>query len=754
MRRFRYAEKFGVIAILALVPFALVLLFFIVEVNRGVAFANQERIGVAYVRPVHTVLDDLLRLRGSQRAPSAGQVAPMFSRHIKDLDAAEARFGPLLDGETTGDYQLLRSLIGKDPDHFERKSCDQAIRHALALINQISLSSKLVLDPVTESYYSADAFLVQLQRVEVSLQEIRDAANPGGSAVANRQIIGSAVRLQVASEDLDSDLDKMVKSSPKLFVSMDPVRHDLQGVAEQVLSSVESNSPPLTAISDEASRGLEVTTNSFGLGITLLDTLLKDRSEEFAARRWRVVVITVACLLMALYLHLAVYGETVTELDRLTSGIEDLAGGIQTAAFEPGTSRDEIGRVTQVLSAMIETMRQEDHSRRALETQLREAQKMEAIGSLAAGIAHDFNNILHAIKGNLELAMTDIESGHPARLSLTEIEKASIRASEMVQQILSFSRHDLSQRQRVLLPELVGEIFRLLRSGVPTGIEFQTELSSETPAVLADATQLHQVLLNLCNNAWQSLDGRPGSVIVRTCRANLATRIESAGSVIEPGEYALIEVSDTGNGIPVDVQERVFEPFFTTKPRGRGTGLGLSVVLGIVKAHDGLVQLESFVGEGTTIRIYLPPTDVQEPTAAKSVQKSFHESASAGMRVLYVDDDDALVLLVERSLSRQGVAVSAFVNPEDALTAFKADPKAFSMVFTDYNMPSMPGIKFAQKVIAINPDVPVCLTSGFVTAEMATEAKAAGIRELIYKPSSIAALCDALIRHARTTSTG
>ena len=385
--------------------------------------------------------------------------------------------------------------------------------------------------------------------------------------------------------------------------------------------------------------------------------------------------------------------------------------------------------------------------RSQLEAQLRESQKMEALGTLAGGVAHDFNNALAMIIGNAELARQDVGPDHPALVSLQEIGKASRRAKDLVQQILAFGRRQKLERRPTTLALGVVESARLIRATLPAGASLNVDCKADTPAVLADATQVKQILLNLCGNALQAVQGqgRPGVVDVRLDAYHHIHGDEH--SELRTGRYARLTVRDNGVGMDALTRTRIFEPFFTTKPKGKGTGLGLSVVYGIVQAHEASIEVESTPGQGTEFRIYFPAIDdllgvgpTRTPNAAPI--------PGAGRHVLYVDDEEAIIFLMTRLLERQGFRVSGYTNPQAALAAVQANPGQFDLAVTDYSMPGMSGLVLASALREIRPDLPVVLASGFITEELRQKAPAAGVRELIYKPDTVDDLCDAVARFA------
>jgi len=386
-----------------------------------------------------------------------------------------------------------------------------------------------------------------------------------------------------------------------------------------------------------------------------------------------------------------------------------------------------------------------------LEAQLRESQKMEALGTLAGGVAHDFNNALAMIVGNLELARQDVGAGHAALVSLEEIGKASRRAKDLVQQILAFSRRQTIERKPTTLSLVVLESARLLRASLPAKVRLNVDCKADAPAVLADAAQVKQILLNLCSNAAHAVEAeeRPGVLEVRLEACTLG---EARGD-LRPGRYACLTVRDNGPGMDETMRSRIFEPFFTTKPVGQGTGLGLSVVHGIAQAHEASIEVDSTLGEGTTFRVYFPAVDAPvldvlvPPPSATPVQ-------GKGGHILFVDDEQGLVLLMKRLLTRQGFRFSGYDDPREALEAVRANPDQFDLVVTDYNMPHISGLELAQAVKEIRADLPVILASGYITEELRAKAPAAGIRELIYKPNTVDDLCEAIVRYANAQTAG
>jgi CheY-like chemotaxis protein/copper chaperone CopZ len=379
---------------------------------------------------------------------------------------------------------------------------------------------------------------------------------------------------------------------------------------------------------------------------------------------------------------------------------------------------------------------------------------MEAIGTLAGGIAHDFNNILATILGNAELAIEDA-AANPQRVreSIEEILKAGRRGRDVVQQILSFSRRQPTARQAVNLDTVVAECARLLRASFPARVMLDVHCADAVPAALADVTQIQQVLINLATNAMLAMQGGAGRVEIHLDTVVLDAAIVGSQSQLaalnarHPGRIIRLSVRDNGVGMAPEILAKIFEPFFTTRPAGAGTGLGLSVVHGIVQTHEGAITVESTVGKGTTFTVYLPPDpNAAAALSAPAIQTTPLRDEGAGRHILYLDDEEALVFLVKRLLGRRGYRVSGYSNQSEALAALSAAPDSFDMVVTDYNMPGMSGLDVAQEVRALRPGLPVVIATGFIEEDLPRQASLAGVTEVIFKASEVDALCETFVR--------
>ncbi len=385
---------------------------------------------------------------------------------------------------------------------------------------------------------------------------------------------------------------------------------------------------------------------------------------------------------------------------------------------------------------------QDSSQRRQLEEQLRQSQKMEAMGTLAGGIAHDFNNLLFPIIGYAELLGEEFEQGTPSHEFINEILQATERARELVEQILTFGRQTPKSLKPLTLHSIVKEALKLLRASLPAFIEIQQDVGECGP-IMADPTHIHQVMMNLCTNAYHAMRGNGGVLTVELGEVDLAAGDIALISGFPPGPYLRLSVADTGKGMDETIAKRVFEPYFTTKKKGEGTGLGLAVVDGIVKEHHGFIQVESQPGKGSRFTVFFPriAEDASESTPAES------DAVPQGQgHLLLVDDEAPNTRMLAMLLKRLGYAVTPETDSLEALKRFQANPGDFDLMITDMTMPRMTGADLAQKALALRPDLPIILITGFSELIDAEEAARIGIRKYMSKPLSISALAQAIER--------
>ncbi len=383
-----------------------------------------------------------------------------------------------------------------------------------------------------------------------------------------------------------------------------------------------------------------------------------------------------------------------------------------------------------------------------LERDLRQAQKMEAIGTLAGGIAHDFNNILTAIVGHAEIARFTLAQADPVRRNLDQVLNASARAADLVKRILAFSRKAEQRRQPMSIVSVVNEALKLLRPSLPSTIEIRHEisLSPEDGVIFADPTEIHQVIVNLCTNAAHAMRAKGGVLSVTLSDAAVDESLYSQHPDLEAGPYVCLTVSDTGHGIDAAVMERIFDPYFTTKMTGEGTGLGLSVIRGIVGTYGGAITVQSHQGKGTTFNVFLRGMEKQTPTGPEA-----REALCAGAgRILFVDDEAILAELGKDLLESLGYKVVTKTNSLEALETFRADPHGFDLVITDMTMPGLRGEELAREIIALRPGMPIILCTGYSELINETQAREIGICEFVMKPYMAASFANTISQALKT----
>jgi PAS domain S-box-containing protein len=432
--------------------------------------------------------------------------------------------------------------------------------------------------------------------------------------------------------------------------------------------------------------------------------------------------------------------------------VRDATGEHRWTRFRWVTVRDGGGRAVRWAGSLtdIDDRKRAEERRQRLEEKLRRAQKLESIGTLAGGIAHDFNNILAAVLGYGEMVQKDLREGSPQRKHIDAAMSAGMRGKSLVERILAFSRSGMGPRVPVHVQSVVEEALQAIAASLPARVQLVRRLDSGTSGVIGDPTQVHQVVMNLCTNAVHAMkDGGTLDVVLESTR--LTEPFAAAAGTLPVGEYLRLEIADSGSGMTPEVLARIFDPFFTTKEVGVGTGLGLSLVHGIVTDLGGGIVVRSQAGSGSRFIVYLPrQTDV--PRTEEAVTQEVERGD--GQTVLLVDDELALVRLGEETLAEFGYEPIGFASSEAALQAFRADPDRFDVLVSDEAMPGLTGTELAREVRALRPGLPVLLMSGFITPAIADSAREAGVMQLLSKPLAARELTQALATALRRQSDG
>jgi PAS domain S-box-containing protein len=408
--------------------------------------------------------------------------------------------------------------------------------------------------------------------------------------------------------------------------------------------------------------------------------------------------------------------------------LEMTASVMHDAAGTPIGARSMLRDVTQRKTS--------DEEREKLKKQLFQAQKLEAIGTLAGGIAHDFNNILASIMGYTELAMRDTLK-EKRKKYLSQVLNSCERARNLIQHILTFSRQQEQERKPVDIKAIIKESLKMLRSSLPTTIQIEQKIDAPSSTVFADPTELHQIMMNLCTNAAHAMRAKNGTLKILLNNLAITQEMLSLNPDFQCGPHIQLTVGDTGHGIDPSIMDMIFDPFFTTKKQEEGTGLGLSVVYGIVKRYNGVITVQSDVGEGTIFNIYLPV--VVEELPVREEIKDAAKLEGTG-RILIVDDEEMLLLINQTFLSSLGYDVVAATGGQEALRLFAEDPGRYDLIITDMTMPQMTGMALSREVMAIRPDIPVILCTGYNESIIEEEAKAQGVKAFFMKPISLNAL--------------
>ena len=391
------------------------------------------------------------------------------------------------------------------------------------------------------------------------------------------------------------------------------------------------------------------------------------------------------------------------------------------------------GREARVIEFQdITDRKQAEEEKAKLEMRLQQAQKMEAIGTLAGGIAHDFNNILAVILGYADLAKEDAPPGTPFETDIDQILIAANRARELVQQILAFGRKTQTALIPLQIQPLLEEGLKMLRSSIPSTISITTDIEKNCGTIVADPTQVHQILMNLCTNAFHAMEAKGGVLAVSLKTSTIQSDDERPDLHLAPGQYLECTVSDSGEGIQPELLDKIFEPYFTTKEIGKGTGMGLAIIHGIMTSYHGAITVESQVGTGSSFRVYFPVIEKGTLSEIENAQEIPHGTE----RILFVDDEKLLCEMGREILERLGYHVTVRSSSQEALATFRTSPGEFDLVLTDQTMPDISGSDLARQILQIRPDIPIILCTGYSNVIDESSAKLIGIKEFTLKPYS------------------
>jgi PAS domain S-box-containing protein len=420
-------------------------------------------------------------------------------------------------------------------------------------------------------------------------------------------------------------------------------------------------------------------------------------------------------------------GKTSLSEERLTTAYGDTYWLSNKSPY-----RDQNGQIIGLIgiSRDITELKKAEQEKQKLQNLLKQAQKMEAIGTLAGGIAHDFNNILGVILGCADLALIEAQPNSQYAKDLEKISAAGNRAKDLVQQILAFSRQVEIERIPITLQSLIKEALKILRPSIPTTIEIQDDIDPQCGVVLADPTQVHQIVMNLCTNANHAMEESGGVLTIKLQPVCIKEKNPMPLLNLSPGDYVKLTVSDTGTGIDLDIIDKIFDPYFTTKELSKGTGMGLAIIHGIVTEYGGTITVDSELGKGSSFHVYFPVVEKNEVLFTQNTEDIPHGKG----HILFVDDEELLVELGQKMLERLGYKVTVRCSSPDALSTFQNSPDGFDVIITDQTMPEMTGSDLARRILQIRPDTPIILCTGYSNVVDKETAESIGIRKFVLKP--------------------
>jgi PAS domain S-box-containing protein len=643
------------------------------------------------------------------------------------------------------DGQRLDAMLHESGTVYRRE--EFFLRAAHGEKTPVSLSARSLMLNDVEAFCIVTTDLADQIRAREAVQESRDqleekvAERTAELTRANLRLQKEIIDRKSAEEALRESEERyrnLVKYAPAVIYEMDLQGTKFLSVNDTMCATLGFSREELFSIKpvdllDEESRSLFRERTRKKLAGETIDETIEYRIQRKDGE-WIYAVINVGAYPYSndKAARVTVIGYDITERKLAEDALREARNELENRVRER----------TAELSDAYETLRRETDERKKAEEHLVRIQKLEALGTLAGGIAHDFNNILAGVIGFTEMVLEDMNPDGPEYKRLELVLKGANRGRDLVKQILSFSRQNVQDRKVVALNQSVEEGLKLLRPTLPSTIEIVSTRSTDDDMILADPSQIHQILMNLCTNAAHAMREKGGKLMISVLEASLTEGNPLLFSGMKPGKYVVLKVSDTGSGMDATTLKKIFDPFFTTKQPGEGTGLGLSVVLGIVQSHGGYVTVESEAGRGATFQVYLPKT--REHKSAED------EGPPAEIRgkehILFVDDEDILVELNEQRLSRLGYDVVGTTSSMDALDIFRKAPDTFDLVVTDYTMPNMTGVDLATELLKIKSTIPIILCTGHSETITPARAKKAGIRKFLIKPLEKKELTEAIRR--------
>ncbi|MFH2093770.1 MAG: PAS domain S-box protein, partial [Pseudomonadota bacterium] len=565
-------------------------------------------------------------------------------------------------------------------------------------------------------------FMTQLTQTEIKLKDFDMCAVYYINKQFHQEEMHARVNKQLKLKDLTENLEEKVKKQTRELVFANQKLHQKIEEGFKVEAALRESEGRYRAVIENSNDGIVMLENAriVFFNEKLLTIFGYDCREELIDQSVEILFLPDEKERVRKYNRLRLAGQPAPEQYEargITKDGQSLYLGVSATRI---TFQDRVA----VLVFFKDLTR---HKR--LENQLQQAQKMEAIGTLAGGIAHDFNNILNIIIGHTELALLDDTIQQGTRQYLHRVMDASQRASDLVHQILTFSRQKGIEPKPLQVSLLIKETVKMLRASLPSTIDIRSLIKDSDSLIMADSTQIHQVLMNLCTNASHAMPEQDGLLQLTLERVEID---QTDSLALASGPYLKLSVSDNGSGMDAATQKRIFDPYFTTKKSGEGTGLGLAVVHGIVTGYKGAIKVTSQPGMGSQFDVYLPVTE--NPISMDEISLDLEELPRGTEHILFVDDEEMVVTLYEDMMAFLGYRITATPSSQEALRLFEADPAAFDLVITDLTMPHMTGDELSKKMIRIRPDIPIIMCSGQSNCLTIEERKQMGIRQFLMKP--------------------